>query len=693
MVPHNQNMGKSQHSKMHSFLGIVCSTLLLSTKALAQEDQYDPRSTNCGFRNTGMTIVDKTLYIDAGSWTDSYWWNGNQTKLLLEANYTRWQNEFLWKLDLSKGFDSEKPGWEVEGKPLSHDEHYNGVDGSLWNTGDGSFLTVGGTFDVRHGPAPGALYERLYDPVAKIYKTEPRMYKYNTGNKTWSQAGDLAQFRVERMYAAASAITLKPKRLAFNVGGLMVDKTDIVANATTQSWADGNKMRIYYVDEQRWETQTLPSTMAWIAYSELHSLDAVGTSGVLVLLAGFRKTDLTTNTGSYRDNKDIWVYDIESSQWYSQVAIGEIPRGRWASCSILVPAPDESSYQIYLFSGSDDTMFLDLYVLSIPAFIWTKIPLKNYPNEWGVRYHSCVAHQNRQMLISNGEYNASTRALPSRTQSERPCVLGNPVKVFDLVKWEFLDTFDPALTENLVPPTIVSIVGGSSKGNATVSKPRGGFERIALGEAFAKRNNRADGGDGLNNGGEPGGNHNGTSPGGPNEDKKKAPVAAIAGGVVGGLAVLALIAGVFLWRRRQNNAAGAAATEHATPAQNYAAGYVPGYPADPTASPYQYNSYNPYGTYPGGGQQQFLAEVPGGPGVGPGGMGGAGYYSEEYKPTPAVEIGTTAAYTPPVEMASPPFNGYTQGQGQGLAPPDVTPLNHTGGSPQSPHQKPEDHIS
>ena len=64
------------------------------------------------------------------------------------------------------------------------------------------------------------------------------------------------------------------------------------------------------------------------------------------------------------------------------------------TCSVLVPAPDLSSYQIYVFSGvSDtpkaDTRILDMYVLSIPVFSWTKIEMKNYPDQYGISNMAC----------------------------------------------------------------------------------------------------------------------------------------------------------------------------------------------------------------------------------------------------------------------------------------------------------------
>ena len=88
---------------------------------------------------------------------------------------------------------------------------------------------------------------------------------------------------------------------------------------------------------------------------------------------------------------EILIYDIGTSTWMKQKATGDIPLPRYRACSVLVPAPDLSSFQIYIFSGmaENDIFILDMYVLSIPAFTWTKIEMKNYPNEWPVADMTC----------------------------------------------------------------------------------------------------------------------------------------------------------------------------------------------------------------------------------------------------------------------------------------------------------------
>ena len=88
---------------------------------------------------------------------------------------------------------------------------------------------------------------------------------------------------------------------------------------------------------------------------------------------------------------EILVYDIETSTWMKQNATGDIPPGRSGACTVFVPAPDLSSYQIYVFSGTSyrGARILDMFVLSIPMFSWTKIDMRNYPDQYGVANMAC----------------------------------------------------------------------------------------------------------------------------------------------------------------------------------------------------------------------------------------------------------------------------------------------------------------
>lgn len=95
----------------------------------------------------------------------------------------------------------------------------------------------------------------------------------------------------------------------------------------------------------------------------------------------------------------IYLYDVASESWFAQTTTGEIPIPRRDTCMFVVPAPDFSSYQLYMFAGINDgkvsTFLLDLYVLTLPAFIWVKIPIEGYRDKLGVGAHACMYSPNQ----------------------------------------------------------------------------------------------------------------------------------------------------------------------------------------------------------------------------------------------------------------------------------------------------------
>jgi hypothetical protein len=72
----------------------------------------------------------------------------------------------------------------------------------------------------------------------------------------------------------------------------------------------------------------------------------------------------------------IWIYDLASSRWYSQTAIGDVPDSRRRFCAGASWADDHSSWNIYLYGGlgipPNGIGFDDVYILTLPSFTWIK---------------------------------------------------------------------------------------------------------------------------------------------------------------------------------------------------------------------------------------------------------------------------------------------------------------------------------
>lgn len=481
-------------------------------------------------------------------------------------------DEYLWKLDLTNSFSARSPPWAVEAKPSDPNKHYDGAEGTIWNVGMGTFVTIGGWFSPRRASTGEIWGEPYTDPDGNTKLPAARMFTYNPASDEWTSA--LLDSKIQRI-STASIASSERKRRGYVLGGLLImeEWTGLVYPAISQTWLD--TMTQYDFQTKKWKTEELPGQIGKTVDGGLIALDRVGEDGVLVFLGG---QEQTLSSEPRRSMKTIWVYDIATAKWHSQTTTGEIPEGRRQSCFFMVPAPDQSSYQIYIFSGTlatEDTV-LDLYVLTVPGFIWTKISLADagYPDTYGMNAHQCSPHAaGRQMLIVPGNMNASDTA-----EFQFLCNNGTGIRIFDTQQWKFTNEFDPTKTEIGVPEPILTLIGGTTQGGAKVTQPEAGWQNATLGKIFSKRNEP------INYNDNPTKTSDGTistatPSSAPASEKSKLSSGAIAGiavgAVIGCSAVFAIV--YCLYRRRRNNIRRSAPVElnsHRAPVE--AAAVVPG---------------------------------------------------------------------------------------------------------------------
>jgi len=197
----------------------------------------------------------------------------------------------MWKLDLSKTFQTSRPPWEIEYKPESHDEHYNGAQATIWNVNDGKYTTVGGWFGIYYGPDTIA-YGLPIIRDKKFYKLpSPRVFTYDTKTKSWSNT--LLASNIKRVSDAAHATSLR-NQIGYAVGGVLVnEQQDLGPNSlpspTTVDWS--RLLTIYNIRNDTWTVDTLPRDIDFVANGQLHSLDRVGVDGVLIFMGGSQKSE------------------------------------------------------------------------------------------------------------------------------------------------------------------------------------------------------------------------------------------------------------------------------------------------------------------------------------------------------------------------------------------------------------------
>ncbi|QSZ37441.1 hypothetical protein DSL72_008537 [Monilinia vaccinii-corymbosi] len=279
------------------------------------------------------------------------------------------------------------------------------------------------------------------------------------------------------------------------------------------------------------------------AGSILQYVPGIGGKGILISFGGMYRQagNLTAEPGTLAPMNEINIFDINSvynggnGSWYTQQASGDFPPPRIESCSIVATAPDNSSYNIYLYGGQngDSVSYDDVYVLSLPSFAWIKV-YEAVPGS--PRFgHTCHLVGNRQMLTVGG----AQKKYSSYCDWE-----SSGVAIYDLYKLSWTSTFHHDANSYIVPGNITDIIGGNYGGSATTTRPSKDFANTDLASLFGQKSLTTS-------------NSSATVSSLSSNDHKSSGVStgAIAGATIG-VAVAILIISSLLWVWRRSSLAG-----------------------------------------------------------------------------------------------------------------------------------------
>ncbi|KAK0726676.1 hypothetical protein B0T21DRAFT_350784 [Apiosordaria backusii] len=199
-----------------------------------------------------------------------------------------------------------------------------------------------------------------------------------------------------------------------------------------------------------------------------------GERGILIGLAGGK-----VGGDLIDDLRTLDVFDIETSEWYHQDTTGEAPRVRVNLCAVVASAPDASSFQIYVYGGQDldetQTQYNDMYILSIPAFTWIKVPSFSSSSTAPKARAGHTCNLRDGQIIVFGGYTGADAACESPgvwvfnasslTWSSRFNSLGHPA---DLSPENSVLGASYGYT---VPDPVAEIIGGDGNGGATITTP------------------------------------------------------------------------------------------------------------------------------------------------------------------------------------------------------------------------------
>ena len=148
---------------------------------------------------------------------------------------------------------------------------------------------------------------------------------------------------------------------------------------------------------------------------------------------------------------------------------------------MVATAQDNKSFHIYYYGGYDglgitNPFYDDVWVLSLPSFVWTQL---NRGTSLHARAgHKCFVPYPDQMLVVGG-YTPSTGTSPT-------CLDGGVIVNFKMSSGEWLDGYDPTQWSSYTIPTkIQSAIGAVGSGGASVTSPlHSGWAAQGLADLF-----------------------------------------------------------------------------------------------------------------------------------------------------------------------------------------------------------------
>ena len=350
-------------------------------------------------------------------------------------------------------------------------------DGSMWAS-NSSFYLFGGALSLASG-APEV-------PPAN------GIWQYDLNNKQWEVASTSGQ-SVQRIHWGQSVQSVE-NTVGYFLGGAITPKSDPTFNAIPNAQPYFVQGLITFDESTQGLLNSSTSSLnqdGTAVGSFVTLIESLGSEGVLVAFGGVMNTpgtptglgdeDLADPTMHWQLN-NISVYDISSQKWYQQSATGDVPPWRYVGCSVVVSAPDKSSYSIYLFGGwgnnsGDSDGFV--YVLSVPSFRWIRV---NQDSALRAR-HQCNLIGKHTMLVVGGIRPMDTSLQPSGSRGcDTSAMFSNGLGMFNMNNHSWVTSYDPieAAAPYQVHPSIQQVIGGDGNGGATMKTPVNGFSEDAL---------------------------------------------------------------------------------------------------------------------------------------------------------------------------------------------------------------------
>ncbi|KAF5009440.1 hypothetical protein FDECE_4321 [Fusarium decemcellulare] len=432
-------------------------TLLLLLFAANWVTAKNPKDNFCRRFAHQTTVIDDKLYIDGG-------WVNYDDFQQTHANYS---NTWLAYHDLNNLVKRGGDLWPDLNISLSKNDSIPSVHGGiLWGDNvNKRFYLYGGEWNDGFSQEPYSLlsYDILYDK--------------------WDDFGTPDITPPPKIASYGAGVGVSETGMGYYLGGW-------ISNASMSGWTDERTMSsnfyTYSYDEGEFTQAAGPDEnpraeggMVWIPAG-----DALG---LLVYLGGIVDPH-GNNTEAPQAFDEVFVFDAKGNSWSTQTTTGEIPQNRRQFCVDVAWAPDKSSFNIYLWGGLsvqppvvNATSFNDIYILTLPSFIWVKAYPDHHgnatlPPEYDHYSASCnmVKHMS-QLFVIGGTY-TDTDACDLAYDAWSMHNFWTGTNNNDGDNETYWAIYDPDITENVVPIDVYNVTGGNKNGGAKLAAPKDGFD-------------------------------------------------------------------------------------------------------------------------------------------------------------------------------------------------------------------------
>ncbi|KAF4954315.1 hypothetical protein FGADI_5338 [Fusarium gaditjirri] len=321
--------------------------------------------------------------------------------------------------------------------------------------------------------------------------------------------------------------------VGYYLGGYGERRTDnrFIDGSYVERPLDG--LLTYNFTTQRWTNESTKA-LDYATWSGRGTcIPSIGASGLLVFMGGAKvKMPAFRNASEPVSFTNIIIFDPASKEWYYQQTSGVSPDPRIDFCSVGVQGQN-NTYEIFIYGGwnmwNDKTKaFGDVWVLSLPAFKWFKADTDGPKRGM----HGCALIGKRQMVSIGG----NDWGKDEGWRDKDPWTQG--IGILDLPSMAWSNEYD-ADAEDYESPKVVK--DWYTNGDEVE------WDNDEVAKLFASMSSTPRSTDRPKFDSSP-------------DNSSPTPVGPIAGGVVGGVAAIVALVGVWLWiRHRKRNASKALA--------------------------------------------------------------------------------------------------------------------------------------